>query len=150
MPCGVSLIRGRRLVLYRRTSVGYLISKDFSFSASHVLMGLPEGHKCARLHGHTYLVRAEIRGELDTVGFVVDFGELDWFRGLIETTLDHRHLNDVLDLNPTSENIANWLATQLHTWLRNRVDSNRFEMARVGLSESPSSWAYSPAHNPSK
>jgi len=55
------------------------ITKDFAFSASHRLDGLPEGHQCARYHGHNYLVRVEIEGTVDKVGFVVDYGALKPF-----------------------------------------------------------------------
>lgn len=34
----------------------YRIGKRFMFEAAHHLPDLPEGHKCARLHGHSYTV----------------------------------------------------------------------------------------------
>ncbi|MBD8387543.1 6-carboxytetrahydropterin synthase QueD [Dysgonomonas sp. BGC7] len=88
----------------------YKISKQFSFSASHILEGLPEEHPCSRLHGHNYVVTVHLRAEkLNAVGFVKDYRELDNVKQYIDNTLDHRHLNDVFDFNPTAENIAKYL-----------------------------------------
>jgi hypothetical protein len=53
------------------------ISKTFTFEAAHYLPGVPEGHKCRRLHGHSYAVTVELRNdELDQAGMVLDYGEV--------------------------------------------------------------------------
>ena len=88
----------------------YRIRKEFTFAASHILNGLPEGHKCGRLHGHNYTVVLELSAaRLDLAGFVVDFGELRPFATLLDGTFDHRHLNDVMSGNPTAERLAEYL-----------------------------------------
>lgn len=88
----------------------YKISKQFSFSASHILEGLPQDHPCTRLHGHNYVVTIHLRSEtLDEKGFVKDYRELQSVKDYIDNHLDHRHLNDVFDVNPTAENIAKCL-----------------------------------------
>lgn len=121
----------------------YTITKEFEFSASHVLYGLPDGHPCSRLHGHNYRVRVELTGELDGCGFVVDYGELAPFKRWIDTTVDHRHLNDIGPfegrdgLNPTAENLARWLTGALHAV----VTVPRSVLARVCVSETPKTWA---------
>lgn len=85
----------------------YKISKQFSFSASHILEGLPPDHPCSRMHGHNYIVTIHLKSEtLDEKGFVKDYRELQPIKDYIDNTLDHRHLNDVFDVNPTAENIA--------------------------------------------
>jgi len=87
--------------------VKWTIAKEFAFSASHVLEGLPDGHQCGRLHGHNYLVELELAAEqLDDRGFVVDYGDLAPFKQWLDEHLDHRHLNDQLDGNPTAERMA--------------------------------------------
>lgn len=88
----------------------YKISKEFAFSASHVLGGLPSDHPCARLHGHNYVIVVHLQGEsLNDVGFVKDYRELSLVKEYIDNTLDHRHLNDIFGFNPTAENIAKYL-----------------------------------------
>lgn len=73
------------------------IVKSFTFEAAHSLEGfVEEGHKCARLHGHTYHCSVRISGSAEAVlarGWVVDFGRV---AGAVRATLDHRFLNDVL------------------------------------------------------
>lgn len=88
----------------------YKISKQFSFSASHILDGLSSDHPCARLHGHNYIVIVHLKAdELNEVGFVKDYRELAIIKEYIDNTLDHRHLNDIFSFNPTAENIAKYL-----------------------------------------
>lgn len=88
----------------------YKISKQFHFSASHILGGLPDGHQCGRLHGHNYVVLVElISDSLNEVGFVQDYGELKPVKEYIDNVLDHRHLNDIFDFNPTAESMAKFM-----------------------------------------
>ena len=44
--------------------------KDFTFEAAHRLPHVPEGHKCGRLHGHSFMVRLEITGEVDPITII--------------------------------------------------------------------------------
>lgn len=88
----------------------YKISKQFAFSASHILKGLPAGHPCTRLHGHNYVVTVHLKAEsLNDAGFVRDYRDLDSVKEYIDVNLDHRHLNDILPFNPTAEHIARYL-----------------------------------------
>ena len=88
----------------------YKISKQFAFSASHILEGLPEGHPCGRLHGHNYVVTVHLRSNtLDEHGFVIDYRNLSFIKEYIDENLDHRHLNDIFSVNPTAENLAKQL-----------------------------------------
>jgi 6-pyruvoyltetrahydropterin/6-carboxytetrahydropterin synthase len=85
----------------------FTISKQFEFSAAHVLSGLPAEHQCGRMHGHNYTVEVELQSEgLDTRGFVQDFGELIYIKGWLDDIFDHRTINDVVSFNPTAENLA--------------------------------------------
>jgi 6-pyruvoyltetrahydropterin/6-carboxytetrahydropterin synthase len=89
--------------------------KDFTFDAAHLLPNVPVGHKCARLHGHTFNVTVAIQGPVDDrSGWIMDFGDLKAIAGRVIDELDHRYLNELADLdNPTSENIARWIWTRL-------------------------------------
>ncbi|MDX3106021.1 6-carboxytetrahydropterin synthase QueD [Nonomuraea angiospora] len=87
------------------------IFREFTFEAAHRLPNVPEGHKCARLHGHSYRVEVHIRGEVDPVsGWLIDFGEIKKaFKPLLDQ-LDHYYLNEIAGLeNPTSEVLAKWI-----------------------------------------
>ncbi|MDR1881577.1 MAG: 6-carboxytetrahydropterin synthase QueD [Prevotella sp.] len=88
----------------------YKINKQFSFSASHILEGLPFEHPCSRLHGHNYTITLHLRAlKLDDTGFIKDYRSLDNVKRYIDETLDHRHLNDIFPFNPTAENMAKYL-----------------------------------------
>ncbi|WP_019632245.1 6-pyruvoyl trahydropterin synthase family protein [Actinomadura atramentaria] len=96
----------------------FRIAKTFAFEAAHRLGGLPPGHKCGRPHGHSYAVEVRLAGHgLAKPGFVVDFAALDAFRDHLRTAFDHRDLNEVLDVEPTSEHLARhlfqWCAAEL-------------------------------------
>ncbi len=84
---------------------------DLRFEAAHRLPNVPEGHRCARLHGHSYRVRVTVRGPVDArSGWVVDFAVVEHAAHSLIAQLDHRTLNDVKGLeNPTAEHIARWL-----------------------------------------
>lgn len=114
-----------------------MISKDFEFSAAHHLEGLAPDHKCARVHGHNYRVRVQVTGDLDEVGFVVDYAELSFVGELLQEQFDHRDLNDVLPgINPTAEHLAAYLVHQVQTRLEG------YDMIAVGVSETPKVWAW--------
>lgn len=91
------------------------IFKEFTFEAAHRLPNLPDGHKCARLHGHSFRVELHVSGPVDeTRGWIVDFGDLKAVFRPYREMLDHHYLNEVEGLeNPTSENIARWLWDRL-------------------------------------
>lgn len=85
------------------------IFKEFTFDAAHFLPYVPEGHKCGRMHGHTYRVVVAVTGEVDPdTGFIIDFGDLKEVVKPIIDDLDHQVLNDIFE-NPTAENLVNAL-----------------------------------------
>lgn len=113
----------------------YTITKEFHFSASHQLKGLPEDHQCARLHGHNYIVEIEMRAEdLNPHGFVRDYLDLAAFKHYVDDHLDHRHLNDVLgDDGVTAERMAR----HFYDWCHARWP----EVSAARVSETPKTWA---------
>jgi 6-pyruvoyltetrahydropterin/6-carboxytetrahydropterin synthase len=91
------------------------IFKEFTFEAAHRLPNVPAGHKCGRLHGHSFRVQVHVSGPVGReTGWVLDFSDIkEAFRPL-ETRLDHNYLNEIEGLeNPTSENIAEWIWDRL-------------------------------------
>jgi 6-pyruvoyltetrahydropterin/6-carboxytetrahydropterin synthase len=95
------------------------IARSFTFEAAHLLPNTPPGHKCRRLHGHSYRVTIEVAGPVDpATGWVLDFAEIQSAFEPIRARLDHYYLNEVEGLeNPTSENIARWIWARLNNAL---------------------------------
>jgi 6-pyruvoyltetrahydropterin/6-carboxytetrahydropterin synthase len=95
------------------------IFKEFSFEAAHRLPNVPAGHKCARLHGHSFRVEVHVRGPVqDSVGWVIDFSDIKAAFAPLHDVLDHNFLNEVEGLaNPTSENLARWIWRRLNAAL---------------------------------
>jgi len=87
----------------------HVITKEFHFSSSHILKGLAEGHPCGRLHGHNYTLTICLKGEPDETGFVQDYNDLKPISKWIDDTLDHRHLNEIFDFNPTVELMSKFI-----------------------------------------
>ena len=87
------------------------IFKIFHIEAAHRLPNVPAGHKCARLHGHSFRVEVHVRGDVDpALGWIMDFADVKREFQNVFDRLDHRYLNDVPGLeNPTSERLAEWI-----------------------------------------
>ncbi len=87
------------------------IFKAFRIEAAHRLPNVPAGHKCSRLHGHSFRIEIHLSGDVDPVmGWVADFGDVSKAFAPVYEQLDHHYLNDIAGLeNPTSENLAIWI-----------------------------------------
>jgi len=72
-------------------AVSYIrLSKaDFKFCAAHFCV-FPDGRE--PLHGHNYRVYAELRGAVDSLGYVAEFGWLKRIVRELANELDHRVL----------------------------------------------------------
>jgi len=122
------------------------VAKTFWLECAHRLPNVPEGHKCARLHGHSIRVEVAVTGALDPMlGWVVDYADIAAAWQPIHDALDHRYLNDVPGLdNSTSEILALWLLERLavslpgvasvtvHETCTARVTVNRWLAAQDG------------------
>lgn len=106
-----------------------VLYKRVTFEAAHRLPNAPAGHKCARLHGHSFSVTVHVRGDVDPrTGWVMDFGEIKELLRPILAQLDHQYLNEIEGLeNPTSENIARWIWRRLRPALP--------QLARIEVAE---------------
>ena len=91
------------------------IFKVFTLEAAHRLPNVPPGHKCARLHGHSFRVEIHVSGDLDPhTGWVMDFADIKAAFKPLYDQLDHHYLNEIEGLeNPTSERLAQWIWTHL-------------------------------------
>jgi 6-pyruvoyltetrahydropterin/6-carboxytetrahydropterin synthase len=87
------------------------IFKEFRIEAAHLLPNVAEGHKCRRLHGHSFLIAVHVSGSVgEDTGWVMDFADLSEAWAPLHDQLDHRYLNEVPGLeNPTSEHLARWV-----------------------------------------
>lgn len=87
------------------------LTKTIDFESAHWLPTFPEGHKCRRLHGHSFKVDVVVEGEVDPAkGYLVDFGEMKRVLDPLKDRLDHRLLNEIEGLeNPTAEMLAKWV-----------------------------------------
>jgi 6-pyruvoyltetrahydropterin/6-carboxytetrahydropterin synthase len=116
------------------------VTKLFTFDSAHFL---PEyDGKCARLHGHCFLLEVEVCKTKETEklchydGMVMDFGDLkDIVESNVVGRLDHQCLNDVLPVIPTAENMVEWIADQLQTSALGQ------SVQRIRLWETPNSFA---------
>lgn len=89
--------------------------KEFRFESAHRLPNVPAAHKCARLHGHSFVCEVTVRGEVNPqTGWFIDYGDIrDAFEPL-RLQLDHYYLNEIDGLeNATSENLARWIWERL-------------------------------------
>ncbi|WP_028924206.1 6-pyruvoyl trahydropterin synthase family protein [Pseudonocardia acaciae] len=121
--------------------MSFTISKQWHFSASHRLDGLPEDHPCARLHGHNYRVVIELAAQkVDTVGFVFDYAKLDPFGRWLDAQVDHRHLNDLTVFNPTAENLAMWLGANFVQVVELPKLVDRFKVTVCETPKTAASW----------
>ena len=91
------------------------ICKAFRIEGAHRLPNVPPGHKCARLHGHSFRIEIHVSGEIDPqTGWVMDFADIKAAFKPLYDQLDHHYLNDIEGLeNPTSEQLATWIWDRL-------------------------------------
>lgn len=109
------------------------VTKEFTFDAAHRLVDY--NGPCANLHGHTYKLQVTVEDEVEAkTGMIIDFSDLKSIvKDCIVDKLDHTCLNDVLDYNPTAENMVMDIMQQLR--------DSRVNAVKVRLWETPTSFA---------
>ncbi len=102
------------------TRVNVRLVRKYGFESAHRLPLVPEGHKCSRLHGHSFRVEVAVHGGVDeALGWFIDYAEIDATCRPVIGPLDHRYLNELPGLeNPTSEHIAKYIWDRLAPTLR--------------------------------
>ena len=111
------------------------ITQAFTFEAAHFLPNVPDGHRCRRMHGHSYRVELQLDGPIDpATGWVTDFFAVEAAFAPLLARLDHHCLNEIEGLeNPTAELIA--------VWIWERVKPRLPLLAAVRVYETPMCWA---------
>lgn len=88
----------------------YYISKRMEIAGAHQLK-LSYESKCSNLHGHNWIVIVYCKSEeLNEDGMIIDFKHV---KNKISDKLDHQYLNDIVDFNPTAENMAKWICDEI-------------------------------------
>jgi len=100
--------------------------KTFTFEAAHFLPSFPEGHKCRRMHGHSFKADVIVEGDIPAgQHHLLDYGDIQAVIDPLRRQLDHNCLNEIEGLeNPTSEMIAKWLWDRLKPGLPMLVQIN--------------------------
>lgn len=121
-----------------------IMRERFAFSAAHHLPTFPEGHKCRRVHGHTWEVVVDVEAddlEDGNAGFAIDHAILRRVAWKVIGQLDHQTINEVKGLERgLAEDILLWLAKQLPEVIA-------MPIARIELIEHSSSEGAPVAHS---
>jgi len=108
-----------------------IVKKEFS--SAHILHGHPGN--CKRMHGHNWLVEAEVEGDnTNEIGMVIDFKDIKNNLKEIISSLDHQFLNDLepfINENPTAENISKYIYKELS----NNINTDNIKVSKIKLWE---------------
>ena len=110
----------------------YRISKRFEISGAHKLT-LSYESKCQNLHGHNWIITVYCQSKtLNADGMVIDFKTA---KDLITKQLDHKYINDVVDFNPTAENLAKWICDQIPNCYKVTIQESEGNVAEYEVDE---------------
>lgn len=113
------------------------VTRRYTFESAHWLPGVPETHKCHRIHGHNYVMEVTLVGSINQkTGFIIDFWDMDKVIQPLVDTIDHRLLNDINGLqNPTAEYISHWFLKRLE------FSFPTISVWNIRIYETPNCWA---------
>lgn len=130
------------------------LRRKYELECAHQLTGgLPENHRCRRLHGHRYEVQLHVNGIVDEDGVLIEYADLDSVVWPVLRLADHYSLNTIaercstaeavaLGQNPTVERLAVWIGMRLETLVRSaKADGQRLRLIRVEVQEDSRSGA---------
>lgn len=119
--------------------MNFKLRQHFSIESARFLPNLPEGHPCAKMHGHSFKIILDLVGPINpNLGWVMDYNEIQAVANPILKSIDHQILNNVPGLeNPTSELIAKWIYDRLKVKLPS--------LSQVTVAETPSTECLYPA-----
>ena len=102
---------------------------EFRFEAAHRLPKVPAGHKCQRLHGHSFKIEITVAGPVNPdTGWFIDYDEIYKVWQPLWEQLDHNYMNEIPGLeNPTSEILAKWIWDRLVPGLPSLAQVTVFE-----------------------
>lgn len=104
----------------------YYVSKRMEIAGAHHLE-LDYESKCSNLHGHNWIITVHCKAEeLNKNGMVTDFA---YIKEVVSKKLDHKNLNDVVDFNPTAENMAKWIHDQIRNCYKVEVQESEGNIA---------------------
>jgi len=111
------------------------VTKAFQFDAAHKLNDYVG--PCANVHGHTYQGTVTIEGPVSEVGMIIDFKDLkEILKKTMIAKFDHKYINDMVNYNPTAENMVMDIVVMLNNTLPQGV-----KLVGVKLWETPDSYA---------
>jgi 6-pyruvoyltetrahydropterin/6-carboxytetrahydropterin synthase len=107
------------------------LKQHFQIESARFLPKLEKTHPCSRMHGHSFKLILTLIGDADpSLGWVMDYNEIQEKMKPLLSLIDHRVLNEVPGLeNPTSELLAKWVFERAQTTLP--------LLARVTVAETP-------------
>ena len=106
---------------------------EYSIDCAHWLPLVPDDHKCHNMHGHRYQIRLEVTGEVNEIGWIIDYAEIKAIADPVIMDLDHQTLNDIEGLsNPTCENIVQYLRLHLSELWLSEVEVRETDRAGSG------------------
>lgn len=110
----------------------YYVKKRMEIAGAHQLK-LPYESKCANLHGHNWIVNVYCKSrELTDYGMVIDFTHI---KKMVQDKLDHQYLNEVIDFNPTAENMAKWICDNVPNCYKVEVQESEGNTATYEVDE---------------